>query len=320
MTIQTREGATEAICAWLHDHGCAGVAYETCGALSQVQDTSLGQWYDQPLNDIAEGDAVIQAYFPSTVDAQAIARNFAQFHLSFDAFGLDGGTMHVTWETVTEEDWAHAWKTHFKPLAVGQRLLIQPTWEPLATSDRLVVWLDPGMAFGTGHHVTTIQSLLALEQVGCVGHTVVDVGTGSGILAIAAARLGAKQVIALDLDPVAVSSVRDNVHQNGLDDTVSVRTSDMVTALRHADGTFQLHAHLVVSNILAELLIPQTTVIFDLLHTGGVWIAAGIIQEKAEAMVHACKRASFLVEQQTTTDGWVVLVLRKGTPECGENG
>ncbi len=237
ITIHTTEEAIEMVSNFFHEAGAGGVSIEESGTLNKKRDTSLGQWYELPLNDIPEGEAVIKGYFADPENPAALADSLKRSVEELTRFGIEIGQAAVTMKEVREEDWAHAWKQYYKPVRVSERITVKPTWEEVGPdAGDIIIELDPGMAFGTGTHATTILCLQSLERVIAGGEDVIDVGTGSGILAVAAVRLGARRVLALDLDPVAVSSAEDNVRINGLQAQIAVRESDLLQVLKSADG------------------------------------------------------------------------------------
>jgi ribosomal protein L11 methyltransferase len=237
ITIHTSEEAEELVAHAFHEMGAGGVSIEESGSLNKPRDTSLGQWYEAPLNDIPEGEVVVKAYFPDSSESSSLVAQLEE-HVRFirDELNFDVGKAEISTREVDEEDWANSWKQYYKPVRISDRLTIKPTWEDYkpARADEIVLELDPGMAFGTGTHPTTSLCLKALEETVVPDIDVIDVGTGSGILAIAAAKLGARRVLALDLDPVAVSSASENVRLNGLQDRITVRESDLLGILRSA--------------------------------------------------------------------------------------
>uniref|UniRef100_A0A831UDJ4 Ribosomal protein L11 methyltransferase n=1 Tax=Geobacter metallireducens TaxID=28232 RepID=A0A831UDJ4_GEOME len=202
--------------------------------------------------------------------------------------------------TIREEDWATGWRQHFTPTRIGRRLVIKPTWEPFAPQPGdVVIELDPGMAFGTGTHPTTRLCLEALEKLGPSGD-VLDVGTGSGILAMAAARLGARRVVGTDIDPDAVEVARENCAMNGV-------TADLVTTpLAAIPGRFDV----VLANILAEDLVRMAADLTAKVAPGGALILSGILVER-EPYVIAGFAATGLVLAETTREGeWSCLLYR----------
>lgn len=258
-------------------------------------------------------------------------------------FGIDPGKALISWKTVDDEEWAHAWKAYFKPLRVSDRLTIKPTWEEYtpASPDEKIIEIDPGMAFGTGTHPTTALCLRALEKHISGGEEVIDVGTGSGILAVGAVLLGAGNVLALDLDPVAVESARENVELNKLQGSVTVKESDLLTLLggegaadtaagdmwpaarpgytgaaekaEPADASLgvTLPVKLIVANILAEILVLFTDDVFRALQPGGLYITSGIYKDKEGLVSQALEASGFEIIEITREEDWVAITAGK---------
>jgi len=208
-----------------------------------------------------------------------------------------------------EEDWADAWKSHFPVLKVGRRLVIRPTWrEHQPAADDVVLALDPGMAFGTGLHPTTRLCLAALEQLadgGLVeGARVLDVGCGSGVLAIAAGLLGAHQVVGLDTDPIAVEATMANGARNGLAGRLAARQG----SLPSADGPFDL----VVANLISSLLIELAPLLAASVRTGGRLVASGIFIDREPEVLAALEHAGLERSGRSAEGDWVALELARG--------
>ncbi|MFK7693488.1 50S ribosomal protein L11 methyltransferase [Paenibacillus sp. HJGM_3] len=320
ITIYTREEAIEMISNAFHEMGAGGVSIEESGTLNKERDTSYGQWYEKPLNDIPEGEAVIKAYFAEPEDLDALVEQLKQFVVMLrDEIEIDPGRADIETREVDEEDWATAWKQYYKPLRISDRLTIKPTWEEYTPEhpDELILELDPGMAFGTGTHPTTSLCLRTLELTIRPGVDVIDVGTGSGVLAIAAAKLGANRVLALDLDPVAVSSARENVKLNDLDNRITVAESDLLGVLRDEnlarEGRLgvKLPVELVVANILAEIILLFVSDVYEALQPGGTYIASGIYKNKEEAVEEGLLAAGFTIEAKHRDQDWIAFVAKK---------
>ncbi|AUS27647.1 50S ribosomal protein L11 methyltransferase [Paenibacillus sp. P2(2022)] len=315
ITIHTSEEAIEMISNFLHEAGAGGVSIEESGSLNKPRDTSYGQWYDRPLNDIPEGQAIIKGYFAEEVDMDSVRAQIEPRVEQLRTFDIDPGEVRYELKTVHEDDWANAWKQYFKPLRVSDRLTIKPTWEEYepASEDEKIIELDPGMAFGTGTHPTTSLCLRTLESVIQGGEEVIDVGTGSGILAIGAVKLGAKHVLALDLDPVAVSSARENTRLNELEERITIKESDLLSVLNASDPTLgiQLPVKLVVANILAEIILLFIDDVYNALQPGGIYIASGIWKNKEEAVETALKAAGFEITEINRDEDWLAFVARK---------
>lgn len=311
ITVHTTEEAIEMVSNFLHDLGSGGVSIEESGTLDKQRDTSLGQWYEKPLNDIPEGEATIKGYF-SYVDEPTIEQWIHQLSQSIERlrdYDIEPGEFTITYKMVDEADWANEWKQYYKPVKVSNTLVIKPTWEPYEAADgEVVIEMDPGMAFGTGTHETTLLCLRMIEQEIEHGDQVIDIGTGSGILAVAAARLGAKHVLAIDLDPVAVESAKINAELNGMSNQITARSGDL---LQQQDDDELPQAQLIIANILAEIIMSFVTDVYDALVPGGKYIASGIIKDKEAAVEEALKKAGFHIDRKEYENDWVVIVASK---------
>lgn len=215
------------------------------------------------------------------------------------SFGVSGAGTDLTIRYVEEDDWANAWKAFFKPLRVGHRLVVTPPWEtPELSPDDVALIIDPGMAFGTGSHPTTQLCLAALEDRVQPGMRVADVGTGSGILAIAAAKLGASFVIGTDVDPLAAQIARVNAKANDVE--------------LHAQEELPSGAYdIVVANILADVIIGLKDELASLVQPGGLLIASGIIDVREEDVRVELEHAGFTPVRTQQQAEWIALILRR---------
>ncbi|GKS10190.1 50S ribosomal protein L11 methyltransferase [Paenibacillus chitinolyticus] len=318
ITVNTTEQAVEMISNFLHEFGAGGVSIEESGTLNKKRDTSLGQWYELPFNDIPEGRAVIKGYFVEGTELESIMTTLKQSVEGLAEFGIDTGNPSYELREVDDEDWANAWKQYFKPVRITERLTIKPTWEEYTASEgEIILELDPGMAFGTGTHATTSLCLKTLEEVIKGGEDVIDVGTGSGILSIAAAKLGARRVLAVDLDPVAVSSASENSKLNGLEDQIHVKLSDLLGVFKESEAGggedlgVKLPVQVVVANILAEIILLFLDDVYKVLAPGGCYVVSGVILSKQKDVENGLLAAGFEVEDVRRDGEWVVLIARK---------
>lgn len=214
-------------------------------------------------------------------------------------------TPEVNTRTVVEEDWENAWKAYYKPVRVGRRLVVKPSWEDYSAGEGdLVIEMDPGMAFGCGTHATTSLCLRLLEKYIRTGDKVYDVGTGSGILAIASAKLGAGRVLAVDLDPLACRVAAENIMRNDVADKVQVLQGNLLELVEDS-------ADLVVSNIIASVIAGFAPDASRALAPGGKFIASGIIRERAVEVRTAVAAAGLVVQEQLAEGEWVALVAGK---------
>ncbi len=278
ISIDTEPGAVDAVGQALYGVGCGGF---------EVRDA-------QP--------PAIAGFLPVDDRLEDRLTHLQDALIALPGFGVAGAGTELTLRYVEETDWANAWKAFYKPFRVGRRLLVTPPWEhpDLAPSDIPLV-IDPGMAFGTGSHPTTQLCLTALEDFVQPGDAVADVGTGSGILAIAAAKLGASSVSASDNDPLAVTIARENAAANG----VFVTVTDALPA-----GTYRV----VVANILADVIIGLAPDLIARISPGGILIASGIINTRAED-VQTALEALHLTPLETRRQGeWVALIFRQAAP------
>jgi ribosomal protein L11 methyltransferase len=248
----------------------------------------------------------VKCYIPETSDVTAFVRQAESLMKEIGEYGLDPGPARVTTRKMAEESWSEAWKAYYKPVRVSKRLIVKPVWESFQPDhdDEVIIELDPGMAFGTGTHPTTTLCLQLLERyVPCRG-SVIDVGCGSGILSVAAAKLGAETVLALDLDDVAVTSAEANVRLNGVQDRVRVRQGDL---LRGVTG----QADLVVANILAEIIVRMLPDVPRVLKDGGHLIVSGVIQEKEKLVRTEMEKQGLQIVEAVRDGEWVAIVAKK---------
>jgi len=206
-----------------------------------------------------------------------------------------------------EEDWANAWKEHYRPLRAGHKVVIAPPWHDYTpeSDDEVVVILDPGMAFGTGTHPSSRLCLMGLEESIKPGDTVLDVGTGSGILAIAAAKLGARAIDAVDIEPVAVRSTKENAERNGVLDLIRVAEGSVAP-----DGPFVGPYDIVLANIISRVLIELSHGLAKSVKPGGTLVLAGIIEGRELLVRETFEPRGFQLIHRQQIEDWVGLTYR----------
>ncbi len=292
LSIEAHPEAVDAVANVFQEHETGGVSIEQPIA-SHIEG-------EEPLR--YAGLPTIKAYLPLTADARERERSIEEALWHLQAFNLSPiGTLRR--REMEEEDWAEGWKEHFHPLRFG-RIIVKPSWREVEPEPgHIVVELDPGMAFGTGLHPTTALMLAALQDRIKPGMHVLDLGTGSGILAITAAKLGAT-VLGLDLSEVAVEVALANVAANGLSDRVMIGLGSIEAV---AGERFDM----VLANIIARVIIELAVPLAAALKPGTELLASGIIEERAEAVREALQLAKLdLVEQECESDWWLMIARR----------
>ena len=208
---------------------------------------------------------------------------------------------------VNEEDWANSWKAYYKPIKIGERIVICPAWERYTPAEgEMIIRMDPGMAFGTGTHETTRLVIRLLEKYTKAGCRMLDVGTGTGILAICASRLGAETCRAYDIDPTAVRVARENIKDSGLTN-VTCDQSDLLKQVSLEGGQYDL----VCANIVADIIIRMTPDVGRYMKDDAVLLASGIIAERCDDVMECFERNGFKVVEKITDNDWCGLAVMK---------
>ena len=206
---------------------------------------------------------------------------------------------------VADQDWANDWKRYFHPIAVDEGLAIVPSWEDYHARDgEKILWLDPGMAFGSGNHATSFLCARYLRRYVKDGDSVIDIGCGSGILSLVAAISGAKKVIAGDLDPQCIEATKENAAKNQLEDKIDVRLGDLFQVVKE-------EADVVVSNIFAEVIMGMAKDVYHHVKPEGIYIASGILKEKLEDVKAALVKEGFTILESETKGDWSALAARR---------
>ncbi len=305
VSVDTSHEATDLVSEILQELGAAGVVIEDPALLNEYIRSGLWDYTD--LKESEETEVVrVKAYWALDEELEGKLQHLAVRLDGLASNGIDKGAGAVSWKAVADEDWAETWKEFFHTEKIGAHTVIKPTWEEYeAKAGEIVVELDPGAAFGTGQHATTSLCIRALEDLVRPGMTVFDVGTGSGVLAIVAAKLGAKRVEAVDFDSVAVRVARENVRQNGAEDVVHTERSDL---LKSVAG----EADLIIANIIADIIVRLFGEVKGSLAAGGTMLLSGIIEDRLADVVEAAGRHGFSVEKIEQEKGWAAIIVKGG--------
>lgn len=306
LCIHTTNEAVEPISNILHEAGASGVVIEDPLELVRERENVFGEIYQLDPNDFPDEGVIVKAYLPVNSFLGETVDGIKELINNLVKYDIDLGANKVTISEVNEEEWATAWKKYYHPVKISEQITIVPTWEEYTpvSSDEKIIELDPGMAFGTGTHPTTILCIQALEKRVKPGMHIIDVGTGSGVLTIAAAKYGAEEILALDLDEVAVNSAKINCKLNKVHDKVTIKQNDLLKGV-------EAEADIIVANILAEVIVRFTDDVERLLKPGGLFISSGIIKQKRAEVEEAIVNSGLVIDEVVTMEDWVSITARK---------
>ncbi|MCC5889569.1 MAG: 50S ribosomal protein L11 methyltransferase [Alkalibacterium sp.] len=298
--------ASEAVTSIFTELGSAGVSVTDRNDFLKLPEYGHDTLWELNEADFPENGVLIKGYFTEFDDLSAIEENLKTKIAELADFGLSISGYSLKVVDVKEEEWATAWKKYYFPVAVTRFMTIVPQWEEYEPKfqDERVCFLDPGLAFGTGTHPTTQLCIQALEAQVRKGHTVFDVGTGSGVLSIVSALYGAETIKAFDLDEVAVKSAKDNMALNHLDETIDVKANNLLKGI--ADK-----ADIIVANILTEIIIPFVPDAYAHLNDEGLFICSGIIESKKDEVIKELKKNNFEILQVNQMKDWVAIISKK---------
>ena len=313
--IDTAPDCLEDLAAYLTGCGIVGLVLESEEDFARRLEANRPYWddVDEALREQWRGVSRVKFYV--TEDEEGRAR-LAEVTAGLEGFrrrvGKDAGTLAVTTTSLREQDWDENWKQYYQPFPVGERLYIVPEWlrEEPVPEGRRAVYLNPGLIFGTGSHGTTRLCLEGVERYVRPGDRVLDLGTGSGILAIAALLLGAEQAVGCDIDPKAARVAAENASYNGVEGRFQVYTGDVngdAALQQKLAGRYQV----VLANIIADIIIPLTAAAGNYLAPGGTFLTSGIIDSRARDVAEALERNGFTIVETREREGWVSYAAQK---------
>lgn len=304
VTVLTSSEATEAVAGFLYNCDVEGVSIEDVADVEfKKKNLGFADFINESVLTIEEG-AMVKGYFKDSENFMNTLNYIKESVDKLGEFGFDKGEGIVTYHKVNEDDWANNWKQYYKPTKVGEHIVVKPTWEDYEEKPgEVVVELDPGMAFGTGTHETTRMCIKALEKKVEKDTTVFDIGTGSGILSIAAAKLGAKHVVGVDLDPVAVESAKKNLEFNKVNN-IQILYGDLMEVV---EGK----ANIVVANILADIIMFLSEGVRAFIEDEGYFIASGILNTQRDKVADKLKALDFIIEEVMEDGEWICIIAKK---------
>lgn len=316
LKIYTSHQGIEALTAMLMKKGITGaVVNDPAEAENLLAKKKEYEWdyIDKSLLENKNQEPVVSVYFDDTEAGRKQVQDLKIEVMKLKSRELDGefgwdadlGRLYAEDILVDDEDWKDKWKEYFKPSKVTDKLVVKPTWETYQPSgDEKIIEIDPGMAFGTGTHETTSLCLQLIEKYIKPGQTVFDIGCGSGILSIAAALLGSGSVLAVEIDPDAARTARENIELNKVQDKVTVKVGDLAKDINET-------ADLIAANLAAPLVIQLSDSAAEHLNDGGIYISSGILVEKKEEVKNAVQQAGFEVLEICEKGEWCALAAAK---------
>lgn len=306
LIIHTTTEGSEVVSNILTDLGCGGTMVEDRADIPDP-DKPHGYWeiIDPKLIESMPEDVLVHGWFMPDATFPAVLSDIRQRLDVLRASNPECGPLLLDTKQVQDKEWNDVWKKYYKPFYAGKHIVIRPSWEPFTPlpGDK-VIDLDPGMAFGSGTHETTGMCISLLEEI-ITGHeSVIDVGTGSGILAIAAALCGADHVLAIDIDPDAVRVAGENIALNHVDDRVSVRQGDL---LRQVDAVCDI----CVANIISDIIISFAAPLKSHIRPEGLFLCSGIVRQRAQEVRDALEKAGYSVLKEEHRGEWVAFLSRR---------
>ena len=306
LIVHTTTEGTDPVSDILMEAGASGTMIEDRADIPDPNKPH-GIWeiIDPKLLENMPEDVLVHAWFEENPALPSLVEGLRNRLSEMGRTTQNAGSLQLELRSVNDRSWTDVWKKYFKPFYAGEHLVVKPTWEPFdpAPGDKIIE-IDPGMAFGSGTHETTAMCLSLLAEVISGGEEVIDVGTGSGILAIGAALLGAGRVLATDIDPDAVRVAAENVRNNHVDHIVSVTQGNL---LDHVSAVCDI----CVANIISDVIISFAAPLMPHIRPGGLFICSGIVSVRADEVAKALTDAGYEILRKETKGEWTAFVSRR---------
>jgi len=313
ITIDTTDEGADIVCARLSMLGINEVSVVQGREAAEAVMRDAVKYWDYADDAALNNSPAVKAYIADVPENEGIVdkiiASMAELNGMSQEIGLPLGSLEVHTAFVDEQDWANNWKAYFKPINVGERLTVCPTWEHVEElPGRAVLRIDPGMAFGTGTHHTTRMCLELMEEHVKGGETVADIGCGSGILSTSAILMGAKNAVAVDIDPVATKIASENADNNGIDLTsYTVYTGDILSDAQIRSAVTRQKYDIVLANIVANVIIALAPLVPKLMHKDSVFISSGIIEDRLDEVISALEAQGLKVTKVKCGEDWRAL-------------
>ena len=313
LRIQTEKKDLEMLEAELIGNGFTSMMIDDPDDVRDIlehPDTYRYDYINDSLKDDLMRKPVVTLYFADDEEGLADMKRAEALLDALSAADAPGGMSVIYREAAAGDDseWLYKWQEFFKPTRVGERIVVRPSWEDYDPKpEDLVIEMDPGMAFGSGLHETTSMCIKALEKIladGCGGIKILDVGTGTGILAIAGVLLGADEALGIDIDTDAVRVANENIEKNGLADKIIAQYGDLTEGVDYK-------ADILVANLMADLVMRLSPAAAGHLERGGWYVTSGILDIKEETVSRAIREAGFAIEEVLHDGEWCAVIARK---------
>lgn len=307
ISIKTSQEGADIAAQAFYEVGITGLVIEDPDELSQLsKEEFFWDYIDESMVGTSDGTVVIKAYLSSDSslgEKLSLIKDKINWLKKRD-LGVDLGSLDIELASVREEDWSNTWKKYYKPMKVSDRIVIKPSWETYnKKKGQVILTLDPGMAFGTGTHETTMLCMQAIDQYIRPDHSLIDIGCGTGVLSIGALLLGAKAATAIDLDGNAVEIARKNAQINKVLDRMTLVHGNLLDEI---EGSYDI----VVANIIADVIIELSQYVTNYIKAGGLFISSGIIHERLDEVIEQIESVGLIIEKVAKMGEWAMVVSR----------
>ncbi len=310
VSVYTSTFGIDAVCDLLMSEGISGFEIEDENEFNEFLENNTKYWdyVDEDLVESMKGETKVKFYIEDNNEAPSVLSRVNEALKELKARDTDDelGRLVLDTDGIREEDWANNWKEFFKPVEVGEKILIQPEWSPIeGETDRIVFTVNPGMTFGTGTHTSTKLCICELEKYVDKSTNILDAGCGSGILSVIALMLGAKSAKAVDIDENCIHVAYENADRNGVDkEKYEVFAGDVTSDEKLFAKLSETKYEVIVANIVADVIIALLPTVEKLIAQNGIFICSGIIKERLEDVLSAMKSRNINVISICELDGW----------------